>query len=130
MLRDQYGHLTREIISTSKSVPALSAYYHRFGTLRRAYELIRFYPATAQQRAQKSRRYASDQALLHALRWLLQKHGRLSRKIIEGDAGAPARGTLVRRFGSLLRAYGLVGYTPEPRQGGLRGSSSHLGLGS
>jgi DNA invertase Pin-like site-specific DNA recombinase len=128
-LRDQFGYLTREIISTSKSVPALSAYYRRFGTLRRAYELIRFCPATAQQRAQKSRRYASDQALLHALRRLRQKHGRLSRKIIDGDAEAPARGTLVRRFGSLLRAYELASYTPELRQGDLHRSSFDFGSG-
>lgn len=122
-LRERHGCLTRDIICASKSLPAISAYYQRFGTLRRAYELIGFTPACARARAQRSRRYTSDQALLQGLRELLQKHGKLSRKIIEENAGQPARGTLVRRFGSLRRAYALVGYTPEPRQRRLQCSS-------
>ena len=124
-LRDlckQHGYLTREIVCASKRVPSISAYYLRFGTLRRAYELIGFNSDCARTRAKRSRRYASDQTLLDGLRQLLEKCGRLSRKIIEKNAGVPARGTLVRRFGSLLRAYELVGYTPGPRRR-LRGSS-------
>jgi DNA invertase Pin-like site-specific DNA recombinase len=121
-LRETHGHLTRQIICASKRVPSISAYLLRFGTLRHAYKLIGFQSDCARTRAKRSRRYASDQVLLDGLRRLLEKHGRLSRKIIEG-AGGPARGTLVRRFGSLHQAYELVGYTPEPRQTRLRSFS-------
>lgn len=115
-LRERHGYLTRDIVCASKRVPAISAYYLRFGTLLKAYRLIGFNPDCARIRAQRGRRYTADQVLLDGLRELLEKHGRLSRKIIEASAGVPTRGTLVRRFGSLQRAYELVGYTPEAQQ--------------
>jgi DNA invertase Pin-like site-specific DNA recombinase len=115
-LWERHGYLTRDIICASKCVPAISAYYLRFGTLLKAYRLIGFNPDCARIRAQRGRRYKSDKVLLDVLRGLLEEHGRLSREIIEANAGVSARGTLVRRFGSLLRAYELVGYTPGARK--------------
>jgi hypothetical protein len=46
----------------------------------------------------------------------LRKRGRLSRKIIDEEKGFPARGTLAKRFGGLLKAFELVGYTPDMSQ--------------
>jgi DNA invertase Pin-like site-specific DNA recombinase len=115
-LRKKCGYLTRDIITTSKSVPSLSAYYMRFGSMTRVYQLIGFTPESARLRARRSPRFASDEALLNGLGRLLQKRGRLSRKIIDEEKDFPARGTLVKRFGSLLKAFELVGYAPDMSQ--------------
>jgi DNA invertase Pin-like site-specific DNA recombinase len=110
------GYLTRAIICGSKSLPNISAYYLRFGNLTRAYQLIGYIPAPARLRARRSPRYTSDEALLEGLGRLLRKRGRLSRRIIDEEKEFPARGTLAKRFGGLLKAFELVGYTPDISQ--------------
>jgi hypothetical protein len=109
----EHGRLTREVVSSSKTVPSISAYQLRFGSLSQAYRLIGFTPDAASVRARRSPLVVSDKCLLTQLGRLLQKHGRLSRRIIDEDEDAPTRGTLVRRFGSLQNAYRLVDYTPN-----------------
>jgi DNA invertase Pin-like site-specific DNA recombinase len=53
-----------------------------------------------------------EQTLLDHLRSLLAKHGTLSSDIID-DADGPVSRTYQLRFGTLLRAYELVGFCPE-----------------
>ena len=55
----------------------------------------------------------SDEELLDYLRRLLQDHGYLSGLIIDEADMAPSSGTYQSRFGSLLRAYELVGFSPN-----------------
>lgn len=55
----------------------------------------------------------SDGELLDYLRRLLQDHGYLSGLIIDEADVAPSSGTYQSRFGSLLRAYELVGFSPN-----------------
>jgi DNA invertase Pin-like site-specific DNA recombinase len=57
----------------------------------------------------------SDEELLDALRALLASKGRLSRPIIKNSAEVPCPSTYVYRFGSLERAYELVGYGGNPQ---------------
>jgi DNA invertase Pin-like site-specific DNA recombinase len=51
-----------------------------------------------------------NQAVLEALRGILAKEGRLSMDLIERTPGLPSATTIRARFGSLSRAYELVGY--------------------
>ena len=46
-------------------------------------------------------------------RALLEKKGRLTCAIIEGAAQLPCSMTYIERFGSLRRAYELIGYRPD-----------------
>jgi DNA invertase Pin-like site-specific DNA recombinase len=52
----------------------------------------------------------SDAEVLDALRRLLRKHGRLSLSLIKSSAETPSPSTYRQRFGSLRRAYELIGY--------------------
>ncbi|MFL6306289.1 MAG: recombinase family protein [Candidatus Sulfotelmatobacter sp.] len=52
----------------------------------------------------------SDEELLENLRTLLGREGRLSLKLIKNAADAPSPSTYRLRFGSLRRAYQLIGY--------------------
>jgi hypothetical protein len=52
----------------------------------------------------------SDEELLENLRALLASEGRLSLHIIKNSADAPSPSTYRHRFGSLRRAYELIGY--------------------
>jgi DNA invertase Pin-like site-specific DNA recombinase len=52
----------------------------------------------------------SDEELLHALRALLASKGRLSRFLVSDSAEVPSPSTYQFRFGSLKRAYDLIGY--------------------
>jgi len=62
--------------------------------------------------ADRSKHY-SDEELLDLLRGLLDKHGSLSGLIIDELEAGPSSSAYRVRFGSLLRAYELIGFTPE-----------------
>lgn len=55
----------------------------------------------------------SDEELLDLLRGLLEKHGYLSGIIIDELEFGPSSSAYRTRFGSLIRAYELIGFTPE-----------------
>jgi DNA invertase Pin-like site-specific DNA recombinase len=61
---------------------------------------------------ERSKRY-SDEDLLDLLRGLLDRHGTLSGIIIDELEAGPSSSAYRTRFGSLIRAYELIGYTPE-----------------
>jgi DNA invertase Pin-like site-specific DNA recombinase len=55
----------------------------------------------------------SDQEMLEALQRLLQELGYLSGLVIDESERLPSSSAYQSRFGSLLRAYELVGFTPD-----------------
>ena len=55
----------------------------------------------------------SDEEMLQSLRALYQQKGLLSGIVIDESDGMPSSSAYNSRFGSLLRAYGLVGFTPD-----------------
>lgn len=57
--------------------------------------------------------HLSDQALLERLRGLLNMHGRLSGLLIDETEDMPSSSCYSTRFGSLTRAYTLIGWTPD-----------------
>jgi DNA invertase Pin-like site-specific DNA recombinase len=61
---------------------------------------------------ERNRRY-SDVDMLDRLRGLFQRHGYLSGLVIDEADSMPPSGAYQRRFGSLVRAYQLVGFTPD-----------------
>ncbi|TVS08989.1 MAG: recombinase family protein [Gammaproteobacteria bacterium] len=58
-------------------------------------------------------RHFSDEELLDALRAILKRQGALSGLIIDEENDLPSSSAYRSRFGSLLRAYRLIGYEPE-----------------
>lgn len=58
-------------------------------------------------------RHFTDEELLAALRSILERQGMLSALIIDEQEGLPSSSAYRSRFGSLLRAYRLVGYQPD-----------------
>jgi hypothetical protein len=61
---------------------------------------------------ERTRRYTNEE-LLERLRNLYQSRGLLSGLIINESDGMPSPSIYAHRFGSLIRAYQMVGYTPE-----------------
>ena len=55
----------------------------------------------------------SDEEMLDVLRRILAEQGGLSGLIIDEAEDAPSSSAYQSRFGNLIRAYQLVGYTPE-----------------
>jgi DNA invertase Pin-like site-specific DNA recombinase len=58
-------------------------------------------------------RHYSDEELLSLLRKVLEQQGVLSGLIIDERDGMPSSSVYRHRFGSLLRAYELIGYDPD-----------------
>lgn len=58
-------------------------------------------------------RKLSDEDMLGRLREVLKKHGRISGILIDEEEDAPSSSAFRSRFGSLVRAYQLIGYDPE-----------------
>jgi DNA invertase Pin-like site-specific DNA recombinase len=61
---------------------------------------------------ERNRRY-SDEEMLERLRRLFDHHGYLSGLIIDESENMPSSGSYQCRFGSLIRAYELVGFKPD-----------------
>ncbi|WP_269214453.1 recombinase family protein [Pseudacidovorax intermedius] len=57
--------------------------------------------------------HLEDEHLLAVLRVTLEKHGALSGIVIDEEEGTPSSSVYRSRFGSLLRAYSLIGYQPR-----------------
>jgi DNA invertase Pin-like site-specific DNA recombinase len=108
-LLQKYGMLTASVIEENQSVPCASAYRLRFGSIRRAYELIGFTPSRFMKRWQRPQT-SSDDEMLESLKRLLREHGHLTRFIINNARGTPSAHAYAKRFGSILKAYDLIGY--------------------
>lgn len=61
---------------------------------------------------ERSRRYSDDE-MLEKLKILRQQNGWLSGIVIDEQEDMPSSSAYQHRFGSLIRAYQLIGYTPE-----------------
>ena len=70
-----------------------------------------FYTAQGILRA-RAYRFSNDE-LIEKLRRLFQQHGYLSGLIIDEAEGMPSAAAYAHRFGSLIRAYQTVGFTPD-----------------
>jgi hypothetical protein len=70
-----------------------------------------FYTAQGILRARAHR--FSNEELIEKLRRLFQQHGYLSGLIINEAEGMPSAAAYAHRFGSLIRAYQTVGFTPD-----------------
>lgn len=68
---------------------------------------------TAQGIIQARARRVSDEELLSRLKGLLEHQGRVSGVLIDEVEGMASSAVYRHRFGSLVRAYQLIGYTPE-----------------
>jgi len=61
---------------------------------------------------ERNRRFTNDD-MLNLLKRLFNKHGKISGYLIDETDGMPTSSGYRSRFGSLIRAYQLIGYTPE-----------------
>jgi DNA invertase Pin-like site-specific DNA recombinase len=114
-LLDKHGTLSLRLINRAAGVPSPSSYNRWFGGLLKAYELVGF-PERSHGRGGRARRSkpgitrrSSDRELLDLLDGLYRKHGYLTRNIIDAAVDVPSANTCARRFGSLERAYELIG---------------------
>lgn len=69
--------------------------------------------ASAQEIVLARARRFTDEEMLGALKDLWTRHGRISGLLIDEQEGLPSSAAFRHRFGSLVRAYQLVGYTPR-----------------
>lgn len=60
----------------------------------------------------RNRRFSDDE-MLERLTRLFQRHGYISSLVIDEADGMPSSGAYAHRFSSLIRAYSLVGFTPD-----------------
>jgi DNA invertase Pin-like site-specific DNA recombinase len=96
------GRLTKMIIEKSAVMPSSGAYEKRFGSLRRAYQLIGY--------TYRRDSALTDERALEALSKLRRKHGRVSTALIACSKATPSVATYRKRFGKLSRAYSLISY--------------------
>lgn len=68
---------------------------------------------TAQGIIRERNRKFSDEEMLEKLRKLHEQHGWLSGFVINEAEGMPSSTAYSHRFGSLIRAYELIGFTPD-----------------
>jgi DNA invertase Pin-like site-specific DNA recombinase len=59
------------------------------------------------------REYPTDEEMLEHLRKLWNRVGSLSARLINSEKGVPSANSFIYRFGTLNRAYKLIGYRPD-----------------
>lgn len=69
--------------------------------------------AQAQEKILARAMRLTDEQMLGALKSIWANHGRISGLLIDEHEGMPSSAAFRHRFGSLIRAYQLVGYTPR-----------------
>jgi hypothetical protein len=107
------GHLTEAIIDQSNGVPGSCTYRRRFGSLSKAYRMVGYKVDPKSHQGSLARTNTlTDEQVLEALRKLLRKRGYLTQRMIDRSGETPTNPTYCRRFGSLTRAYELIGYKP------------------
>lgn len=67
----------------------------------------------AQGIIQERSRHFSDEQMLELLKTLLDRHHTVSGILIDESDGMPSSSAYRHRFGSLIRAYHLIGFTPQ-----------------
>lgn len=108
------GNISEKLMDETAGVPNSSTYRYRFGRLSNAYRLIGFKARPNSIRAKSEATKArSDEELLVSLSELLRARDRLSARIIAKSKRVPSAPTYARRFGSLPRAYELIGYSRQ-----------------
>ncbi len=96
------GTLSNRLIDQAVGMACARTYYYRFGGFRRACELIGY--------DGKNARRKSDEEMLQHLRSLLAAKGRLKPSIIDAAPRLISSAQIKWRFGSLRKAYSLIGY--------------------
>lgn len=84
----------------------------------------------AQEIIRRRSAYVPDEAILESLRKLLAQTGKLSGEIIDSAEITPSSDMYRKRFGSLLRAYTLIGFNPRQSYDYLRVSKTLIDLHS
>jgi hypothetical protein len=105
------GHLSNHMIDTSEGMPSGHLYRRRFGSLFEAYRLIGYRPNC--NKHPNRPRHLSSEDMLEALRRLLKERGRVSQSILRRCGYVPSPDAYARRFGSLMKAYRLIGFTGD-----------------
>jgi Recombinase len=72
--------------------------------------------ARAQEIIRERRQQLSDEGVLERLAALQREKGHLTKVIVDASEDMPSAETYRRRYGSLMAAYNLIGYQPEPRR--------------
>ena len=102
------GHLSEAIIERAPGVPSGSTYRSRFGTLRRAYDLIGYHPPP-ERWCMPLKTFWTDDVILDRVRAIHGRHGYVSAALIRADPTLPAVSGVLRHFGTLRRCYELAG---------------------
>ena len=97
------GRLSEAVINEANGVPCVETYRRRFGSLLQAYQLIGYEPTF--------KRYLSKD-LIKLLRKCLRENGCISGRLLRAG-GFPTANTYQSRFGSLRRAYKMIGYNAQ-----------------
>ena len=100
----EHGFLDGRLVENSRELPSVRRLYGVFGGIGKVRDLIgaKSRPGPPYQ--------LTDNELMVALRRLLRRKGRLTRHIIQACRDLPCPSVYEHRFGSLSRAYQLIGY--------------------
>lgn len=103
-LYKKHGYLSSSLITRSTEMPNRDIYCRRFGSAKKAYELVGYTPDVF--------RLPPD-VMLERLAKLFRKHGYLTEDIVNKSQLTPKACTYRKAFGSLKTAYRLIDFDPD-----------------
>lgn len=140
-LHDEKGYLSNSMINKDPDLPSIILIRRKVGSMAKVYEFIGMPPKTNAEiikevmarRTEKmrgsplllrpGRLHWSQAAMIEGLKRLLAQHGYLSGPLIEADPLLPSVTTIIKRFGSVLKAYQSTGWAVDRKKlAALRGA--------
>jgi DNA invertase Pin-like site-specific DNA recombinase len=108
-LFEEKGNLTSGLINACPYLPSSNTIVRKLGPLQPLLVEAGGVDRSHRPRTDGSDRY-TDAYLLDRLRTLLAKRGRLSRNVIEAEPDMPTLTSYIQHFGTIRKAYALIGY--------------------
>jgi DNA invertase Pin-like site-specific DNA recombinase len=102
------GYLSVNVVDADPKMPCSSTYLARFGTFKAACALIGYERPPGQWSA-AIKGFWTDAVILEGIKRTYDENGYVSHAMITADPQLPGVTTVLRRFGTLLRAYELAG---------------------
>jgi DNA invertase Pin-like site-specific DNA recombinase len=119
-LLQRRGVLTTAIIQDDPQSAGDRTYVRRFGSLRRAFELIGYVRPPLWRVARRIPR--TDDAVIEGVQRLHRQNGYVSGTMINADRSLPGIRSIYRHFGSLVHLYELAGLTDNLHEAQVQGS--------
>ncbi len=131
-LYTEHGYLSSAMVDADPRLPTIATIRKKIGNMSAVYDFAHLPPKTyaeimndayarasqrnrgvPQPRQQQRTGDWTEESMISGLKGVLERNGHISVQLIKADPNLPSTTTLIKRFGSLIRAYNAAGWAVD-----------------